>query len=186
MVSFGIPHMIRKRWQKIKEIFNTSENPVTANTITSPNKHYSNDKSLQQEVNPHLPKDCQKGNFSQNSALQIAPPAEDSPDLLIGQDIDSYKLIKKIGGGGMGDVYLAQDGELNRQIALKLLPEKFTKDKERLHRFKQEAQAVSQLNHPNILTIHKIGQTNQIHYIVTEFVDGCTLRECIIFADGHW
>ncbi|MCA1639520.1 MAG: protein kinase, partial [Acidobacteria bacterium] len=76
-------------------------------------------------------------------------------------------------------VYVAQDTELNRKVAIKLLPEEFTKDKERVQRFRQEAQAASKLNHPNIITIHKIGQTKENHYMVTEFVDGITLREVI-------
>ena len=76
----------------------------------------------------------------------------------------------------MGEVYLAHDTRLGRKVALKLLPDHFTKEADRLRRFEQEARAASALNHPNIITIHDIGQADQTHYIVTEHVDGQTLR----------
>ena len=82
-----------------------------------------------------------------------------------------------LGSGGMGEVYLAHDEKLDRKIALKLLPSEFTRNQDRLHRFQQEARAVSALNHPNIITIHEIGQADSRHFIATEFVDGETLRQ---------
>jgi serine/threonine protein kinase len=92
----------------------------------------------------------------------------------------------------MEDVYLAQDTILNRQVALKLLPENFTTDRERLRRFQQEARAVSALNHPNIITIYEIGQVDDRHFIATEFIDGQTLRQQTkgphshTTGDGEW
>ena len=77
----------------------------------------------------------------------------------------------------MGEVYLAEDTKLDRKIALKLLPDEFTKNQDRLHRFTQEAKAASALNHPNIITIYEIGQADDAHYIATEFIDGKTLRQ---------
>ena len=78
----------------------------------------------------------------------------------------------------MGEVYLAQDtSELARTVALKILPAEVAKDKDRLQRFTQEARTVSNLNHPNILTVHEFGQTNDVSFIATEFVDGVTLRQ---------
>src|SRR5436190_23462486 len=76
----------------------------------------------------------------------------------------------------MGEVYLAEDTKLSRKVALKLLPDAFTKDVARVRRFVQEAKAASALNHPNILTIHEIGEANGAHFIATEFIDGETLR----------
>src|SRR5262245_8397080 len=87
-----------------------------------------------------------------------------------------YKILHKIGAGGMGDVYLAEDLTLGRQIALKLLPNDLTGDVGRVTRFKQEARAASALNHPNILTIHEIGEADGHHFIATEFIEGETLR----------
>src|SRR5207245_11780088 len=89
----------------------------------------------------------------------------------------SYQIIKVIGEGGMGGVYLAQDKSLGRKVALKFLAAYFTKNDERLRRFEQEARAASALNHPNILTIHEIGEADGRRFIATEFIDGETLRQ---------
>jgi len=91
--------------------------------------------------------------------------------------ISHYCITSKIGQGGMGEVYLAHDTNLNRKVALKVLPADVVKNRERLHRFEQEAQAASALNHPNILTIHEIGAEGGTHFIVTEFIEGETLRQ---------
>ncbi|MGE0126757.1 MAG: protein kinase [Blastocatellales bacterium] len=92
-------------------------------------------------------------------------------------EIAHYRVINKLGEGGMGEVYLAEDTRLDRRVALKLLPEKFTRDEDRVRRFVQEAKAASALNHPNIITIYEIGQTDNKHYIATEFIEGETLRD---------
>ena len=96
---------------------------------------------------------------------------------LINQEIGHYKIKELLGRGGMGVVYLAEDFRLNRKVALKLLPAELTDNKDRLKRFEQEAQAVSGLNHPNILTVHEFGKENGSHFIVMEFVEGTTLGE---------
>src|SRR4029434_2028062 len=86
------------------------------------------------------------------------------------------------GVGGMGVVYLAQDNGLNRQVALKILPAYFASDDTRLRRFQREARAASSLNHPNILTIHEVGETDGVYFIATECIDGKTIRE--LAAEG--
>ena len=91
--------------------------------------------------------------------------------------IARYRVGRLIGAGGMGEVYLAEDEVLQRKVALKLLPARFTQDQERVSRFQREARAVSALNHPNILTIYEIGHTESVHYIATEYIEGETLRE---------
>ncbi len=91
--------------------------------------------------------------------------------------VSHYRIVSKIGEGGMGEVYLAQDTRLDRKVAIKFLNEEFSKDTDKLNRFVQEAKAASALNHPNILTIHEIGDLNGTNYIVTELIDGKTLRE---------
>ena len=90
-------------------------------------------------------------------------------------NISHYRIISKIGAGGMGEVYLAHDTTLNRRVALKVLPADLISNRERLHRFEQEARAASALNHPNIITIHEIGAEADTHFIATEFIEGETL-----------
>ncbi len=92
---------------------------------------------------------------------------------------DRYEIISQLGAGGMGEVFLARDSRLDRKVALKVLPDKIARDKERLHRFEQEAKAASALNHPNILTIFEFGSEEESHYIVLEYIDGVTLSEKI-------
>src|SRR6266566_7362984 len=98
--------------------------------------------------------------------------------LSVGAKLGRYEIRSKIGAGGMGEVYLAQDtSELGRTVALKIVPAEVAKDKDRLQRFTQEARTVSNLNHPNILTVYEFGQTDFASFIATEYVDGVTLRE---------
>ena len=99
-------------------------------------------------------------------------------ELSPGFNLSHYRILSKIGAGGMGEVYLAQDtSALGRTVALKILPAEVAKDKDRLQRFTQEARTVSNLNHPNILTVHEFGQTESASFIATEYVEGVTLRE---------
>src|ERR1041385_574058 len=97
--------------------------------------------------------------------------------LVTGTHLGPYVVLSSLGAGGMGEVYLAEDTRLDRKVALKLLPAEFTQDEDRVRRFIQEAKAASALNHPNIITIHEIGQEQDAHYIATEFIDGQTLRQ---------
>jgi len=94
-----------------------------------------------------------------------------------GTKLDTYEIRQLLGKGGMGEVYLAQDTRLGRSVAIKVLPPEVTKDHGRLRRFEQEARAASALNHPNIITIHEIGNVDSNIFIVTEFVEGKSLRE---------
>ncbi|MCA1635592.1 MAG: protein kinase [Acidobacteria bacterium] len=115
--------------------------------------------------------------------LTPAPPAEADAEIVPGSTmLGPYRVLEKLGEGGMGAVYLAKDARLGRRVALKFLPAHFSRDDERVRRFMQEARAASALNHPNIITVHEIGEGAGRHYIVTEFVEGRTLRERV--ADG--
>src|SRR6476660_8337120 len=96
-----------------------------------------------------------------------------------GTQLGRYEIRSLLGTGGMGQVYLAQDLQLRRLVALKLLPPEFTRDEDRLRRFKQEAFAASALNHPNIFTIFEIGHHDEIHFIATEYIEGRSLRQII-------
>jgi serine/threonine protein kinase/tetratricopeptide (TPR) repeat protein len=90
--------------------------------------------------------------------------------------VSHYRILEKLGAGGMGEVYLAEDMKLGRKVAIKILSEEYTTNRDRLNRFEQEACAASALNHPNILTIHEVGSDEGRHFIATEYIDGITLR----------
>src|SRR2546428_12623385 len=97
--------------------------------------------------------------------------------LASGTKLGRYEIRSKIGEGGMGEVYLAQDSKLDRKVALKILPADVAAHRDRMSRFVQEAKTASALNHPNIITIYEIEQMDSVHFIAIEFIDGETLRE---------
>jgi eukaryotic-like serine/threonine-protein kinase len=111
-------------------------------------------------------------------------PNELNKELSSGTTLSHYRIVSKIGAGGMGEVYLALDTKLDRRVAIKFLHDEFSKDTDKLNRFIQEAKAASALNHPNILTVHEIGEVDGKNYIATELIDGKTLREHLSYKEA--
>ncbi|MEO8648846.1 MAG: protein kinase [Acidobacteriota bacterium] len=145
------------------------------------NEGCANDPKLRAEVQKLLDSFERSDDFIEHPAAnEVASLLLDrSPTLKEGQRFAHYEIIRQIGEGGMGEVYLAQDGTLDRKVAIKILNDRFSGKESNLKRFVQEAKAASSLNHPNILVIHEISISDDANYIVSEYVEGKTLREVI-------
>src|SRR6184192_2604198 len=171
--------MTPARLQTIEEIFRAALDQEPDQIGAFLDRACEGDEPLRCKVEALLASRQRAGSFIETSAVGLATRIiqNGQPDLLVGRTIGHYKLSKRIGTGGMGEVYLATDMTAGRKAALKLLPERFTGDAERLKRFQQEAHAVVGLNHPNILTIYEIGEDHSTHYIASELIEGETLRQ---------
>src|SRR5262245_41545856 len=173
-----------EQWQKVKELFEAALQHEPGERRRFLERTCGDEVELLEEVASLLASHEQAGSFIAAGAI------EDAAHLLIeGASearregfIGHYRLLSMLGRGGMGDVYLAADTRLGREVALKLLPAEFANDSERVKRFEREARIASSLNHPNILTIYEIGRDGEAVFIATEFVKGETLRQRL--ADG--
>ncbi len=168
-----------ERWKKIDELVQAALEQREAERTEFINEACAGDDVLRQEVESVLAYHEQASRFLESPAIEQAASliAESQEKLQTGHLLGHYIIIEPLGRGGMGEVYLARDTKLDRKVALKLLPAQFTDDRERLRRFTLEARAASLLNHPNIIIIHEIGQSEGAHFIATEFIDGHTLRD---------
>src|SRR5438067_2483277 len=171
--------------QTVEEIFHAALDQKPEQVARFVDTACEGDELLRRRVEALLASHQRAGGFIETSTVGIATRIIESEqaDLLVGQTFGHYKISKRIGSGGMGEVYLATDMTAGRKAALKLLPMRFTGDSNRLKRFQQEARAVVALNHPNILTVYEIGEDHSTHYIASELIEGETLRQR--FARGR-
>src|SRR5215213_8044007 len=169
--------MTPDRWQQITSIFQAALDWPADERAEFVSERCGGDEELRREVQDMLSSHEQASGFIEEPAMNVAARLTRNGGSLVGKLISHYRVLSLIGSGGMGEVYLAEDTGLGRRVALKLLPEDLAKDGQRVNRLQQEARAISNLNHPNILTIHEIGQVDSRHFIATEFIDGETLRQ---------
>lgn len=169
--------MTPERWQEIEAVFQDALEHPPRERASFLDQACAGDEELREEAITLIAAHDEADGFIEQPAM-----AQDAQVLLganIDREIGPYHIVERLGAGGMAEVYLAQDSRLNRLVALKLLPPYFASDDARLRRFQSEARAASALNHPNILTIHEVGETDGVYFIATEFIDGQTIRELI-------
>ena len=160
-----------ERWQQIKSLLNAALERAPGERSAFLDEACAAHPSLRREVESLIVSYDQAGGFIESPAVEfMADSMGDRTDSLAGQSFGPYQINARIGVGGMGEVYLAQDSRLGRKVALKMLPDYFTRDDEPVRRFQQEARAASALNHPNIITIYEIGEMDSRHFMATEFI----------------
>ena len=172
--------MTPERWQRVEEIFHAAAALDTGARASYVATACGDDLPLRREVESLL-----EGRRRPVAILDELPPGRAALCLLaaacgeeiVGRKVGRYRVLAPLGAGGMAEVYLAEDTELGRKVALKLLSTALTRDAEHVRRLHQEARAASALNHPNIITIHETGREGGLHFIATEFIQGETLRQ---------
>jgi len=176
--------MTPERWQKVEEVLQATLDRSPRDRVSYLDEACAGDDELKAEAASLISAYEEAGDFIEQPAIAAdAHIFVGALDRQIGRDVGAYTILERLGAGGMGEVYLAHDQRLNRRVALKILPAFFASDDMRLRRFQREAQAASALNHPNILTIHEVGEHDDIRFIATEFIEGQTIRELIAQGD---
>ena len=173
--------MTPEQWQKVEAVLQEAIDRPPQDRASFLDAACAGDRQLLDEATSLINAYDEAGDFIEQPAISQDAHILVGSDMAdkIGDEIGPYTIVKRLGGGGMGEVYLAQDARLDRHVALKILPAYFASDDARLRRFQREAKAVSALNHPNILTIHEVGEAAGIRYIATEFIDGATIRQLL-------
>ena len=167
-----------ERWQKVKGLFDAVVELAPSEREKILAESCGADADLRRDVEKLLASSAEAESFMESpAAKEVVSMIIEPKNLRAGTSFGHYEIVKQIGAGGMGEVYLARDTKLERSVAVKILNEKFAAHESNLQRFIQEARAASALNHPNILVIHEIGESEKSNYIVSEYIEGETLRE---------
>src|SRR5213080_1131056 len=168
-----------EHWQQIKILLQSALERAPVERPKFLDQVCSSDPTLRSHLEALLASHERTNDFIEMPAFEVMADmlTDEHRESLVGQTIGRYQILEPIGAGGMGEVYLAEDKHLLRKVALKMLPAYLTRDDELVRRFQREARSISALNHPNILTIHEIGQVDSYHFMVTELIEGETLRQ---------
>jgi len=167
-----------ERWDQVDKILQSVLERDPAERGAYLDQVCAGDEQLREAVLTVMASSEHDGTFMKSPLVQVSgDDLGDDSKLKEGDSIGPYRIRKPLGRGGMGEVYLAEHTSLSREVALKILPEHFLDDAQRVQRFRQEARAVLALNHPNVVTVYDIGEASGVHFISTEFVEGQTLRE---------
>jgi eukaryotic-like serine/threonine-protein kinase len=173
--------MTPEHWEEIEAVFQAAltHDPIERSTFVD--RECAGDEALRTEVAALLSAEEESRDFLNGSALEITAGqlAQQRAHPVAGKIIGHYRLESALGAGGMGEVYLAIDERTDRRVALKLLPDYFNNDPQRVHRFQQEARALLTLNHPNIVTTYEVGDVDGVSFIASEFIEGETLRQVL-------
>src|SRR5215210_2297123 len=168
--------MTPERWQRIKPLLQSAleRDPDKRSAFLA--AECAGDEALREEVQSLITSHEQAAKFIESPAVEVMAGSL-GDDHVVGNKLGTYAIIARLGAGGMGEVYLAEDTRLGRKVALKVLPAYLTTEDEPIRRFQQEARSASALNHPNIITIYEIGEIDSRHFMATEFIEGETLYE---------
>ncbi len=173
------PTMTPERWHLIEKLYHDSQDRTPEERVAWLAEVCADDETLRREVEALLAANEQASHFLNTPAIELEARQITVPSVILpsGEQFGHYQVVSQIGVGGMGEVYLARDLSLERNVALKVLPPHVTTDLGRLQRFVREAKTASALNHPNIITIYEVGTSGNIHFIATEYIEGVTLRQ---------
>ncbi|MGH9801223.1 MAG: protein kinase domain-containing protein, partial [Blastocatellia bacterium] len=178
--------MSPERWQQIERLYHDAMDRAPDERAAFLNQSCAEDNELRREVESLLASHDQAASFIEKPPEDIVAGMMAEKRSVIGRTLGHYRIISLLGAGGMGEVYRARDLRLERDVAVKILPETLADNSDALHRFEREAKAVAALSHPNILSIFDFGTEAGVSYAVTELLEGETLRERLKRSPTNW